>query len=61
MSEKIPTEKLEEAFQFICFANERGGFIYCGEECSGVPSLEGLTLFPLEYTHLPKQPKKESE
>jgi hypothetical protein len=26
----------------------------CGEEQSGIPALEGLVLFPLQYTHLPE-------
>jgi hypothetical protein len=54
MSEKFPTEKLEIALDFIRIANERGGYMDCGEEQSGVPALEGLVLFPLQYTHLPE-------
>jgi hypothetical protein len=58
MSEKFPTEKLEIALDFIRIANERGGYMDCGEEQSGVPALEGLVLFPLQYTHIPKPLKK---
>jgi len=59
MSEKIPTEKLKEAFKFICFANERGGYMAYGKECTGIPFLEALISRPEEYTHLHKQPQKE--
>ena len=58
MGEKIPKEKLEAAFKFICFANERGGYMAYGEECTGIPFLEALISRPEEYTHLPKPPKK---
>jgi len=54
MISKSITEKLEVAFEFIRIAHERGGYIDCGEEQSGIPALEGLVLFPLQYTHLPE-------
>jgi hypothetical protein len=54
MISKSITEELEVAFEFIRIAHERGGYMDCGEEQSGVPALEGLVLFPLQYTHLPE-------
>jgi len=55
MSEKIPTEKLEEAFEFIRIANESGGYMICGEKYSGVPFVGYFIINPQEYTHLPEE------